>query len=119
MKADPKKEEGLKKPLLGLLPPVFNEQVARVLEHGAEKYGAWNWRENEVETMTYIHAMKRHLDAYLSNEDDDPESGLSHLAHIAASCAILMDAKVSCSLKDTRPVVILRDVVVEKDEVQT
>ena len=100
---DPKGEAGSRKPPLALLPPAFNEQTARALQCGAIKYRPWNWRETQVEYMTYLHAMKRHIDCLLNREDTDPESGAHHLGHVAAGCAILLDARQCGTLIDNRP----------------
>ena len=99
---DPHGEAGKKKPQLQLIPPSFNIQVAAALNEGAQKYGPWNWRKNRVEAMTYIGAIRRHLDQFLDGEDIDA-SGASHLGHIAASCAILIDAAAAGMLVDNRP----------------
>lgn len=100
---DPKRAAGALKPQLQLIPPVFNETVAAALSHGADKYGPWNWRENKIEMMTYLGAMKRHIDALLDGEDLAPDSGVHHLGHIAASCAIVLDAGKHGTLVDNRP----------------
>ena len=100
---DPKRAAGALKPQLQLIPPVFNELVAAALEGGARRYGPWNWRENKVEMMTYLGAMKRHIDALLDGEDLAPDSGVHHLGHIAASCAIVLDAGKHGTLVDNRP----------------
>jgi hypothetical protein len=102
---DPKGSEGKKKPQLQLIPPVFNIQVADALAFGGEKYGPWNWRKNKVEYMTYLGAMKRHIDALLEGENTAPDSGVHHLGHIAASCAIVLDATKQCTLVDNRPTI--------------
>lgn len=86
-----------------LLPPVALEMTAWVHGLGAAKYGAWNWRQNRVQAMTYVGAILRHLTAWTDGEDVDPESGVSHLAHIAAGCNILMDAAHAGMLVDNRP----------------
>lgn len=44
----------------------------------------------------------RHLNAWRDGEDRDPESGFSHIAHIATSCNILMDAAHCGTLQDDR-----------------
>jgi hypothetical protein len=44
----------------------------------------------------------RHLNAWRDGEDVDPESGRSHIAHIAASCNILLDAEHCGTLQDER-----------------
>jgi hypothetical protein len=100
---DPKGEAGKLKPQLQLIPPVLSQETAKALSRGAGKYGPWNWRENKVEIMTYIGAMKRHLDCILEGEDIDPESGAHHLGHVAASCGIVLDAQKHGTLVDNRP----------------
>lgn len=104
---DPKGDEGKKKPQLQLIPPVLNTELAKALSFGAyhrkEPYGPWNWRKNKVEYMTYIGAMKRHIDALLEREDVASDSGVHHLGHIAASCAIVLDAAKHGTLVDNRP----------------
>lgn len=89
---NPKEQAGQAKCPMHLLPPEALRQVAEVLKHGADKYGAWNWREAGINASTYIAAIYRHLSAWQDGEDLDPESGKSHIAHVAACCAILMDA---------------------------
>ena len=100
---DPKGIAGLAKPQLQLVPPVINTAMAAALKIGADKYGPWNWREDKVEIMTYLGAMRRHIDAVLEGEDLDPESGAHHLGHVAAGCAIVLDALAHGTLVDNRP----------------
>ena len=94
MSNDPKENASQEKCPLHLIPPVFNREVAYVLALGAKKYGEWNWRETEggVKASVYVGAIRRHLDAWWDSEFYDPESGRSHISHIAATCAILLDA---------------------------
>lgn len=75
------------------MPPAAEEMICQVLQSGADKYGAWNWRLSGVEAATYISAIKRHLAAIHSGEWNDPESGKPHIAHIAASASIMLDAE--------------------------
>lgn len=89
---DVKKAAGSVKPQLVLMPPVAEEKICEVLKFGADKYGAWNFRLTGVEMSTYVSAIKRHLAAVHRGEWIDPESGVPHLAHIAASCCICLDA---------------------------
>jgi len=99
---DPKGQAGSLKAPLGLVPPYAMEQTAWVHNLGAEKYGPWNWRETGVCASTYVNAILRHLNAWRDGEDLDPESGITHLAHIACSANILMDAEVCGKLQDDR-----------------
>lgn len=100
---NPKQAYGDKKPPLHLVPPVAITYMAVALKEGARKYGAYNWRTDDVEAMTYVGAAMRHLGAYLDGENLDPESGNPHLAHALASIAILVDAQESGKLIDNRP----------------
>jgi hypothetical protein len=101
--ADPKGQAGAAKTQLQLVPPVLSAEAAKALALGAAKYGPWNWRENRVELMTYLGAMKRHIDAIIDGEDIDPESGAFHLGHVAAGCGIVLDARRHGTLIDNRP----------------
>ncbi len=87
---DPKGDIGATKAPLWLLPPVALEVASWAHKHGADKYGLFNWRENKVCASTYISAMMRHLNAWRDGEDNDPDSRVSHLAHIIASANILL-----------------------------
>jgi hypothetical protein len=100
---DPKGTAGLLKPQLQAIPPIANRHMAAALALGAAKYGPWNWRGRKVEAMTYLGAMRRHIDAYLDGENLDPESGASHLGHVMAGCAIVLDAEAHGNLIDNRP----------------
>lgn len=57
-----------------------------MLQHGAAKYGENNWQKVEPRSR-YIAAALRHLNAHQQGERNDPETGLSHLAH--ATCCLL------------------------------
>ena len=104
MSNDPKGREGKKKTPLQLLPPEAMRAGAQVLKLGASKYGEWNWRTSEgVEAMTYVGAIRRHLDAFVEGVEIDEESGESHIAHILAGAMILLDAKKAGKLIDNRP----------------
>lgn len=101
--ADPKGDAGKTKAPMELLPPFSLMETAWVHGLGAEKYGRYNWRKGDVNASIYVSAIMRHLMAWQSGEDNDPESGRSHLAHIAAGCNILMDAQKHGRLIDDRP----------------
>ncbi|RYC29008.1 hypothetical protein D3273_26195 [Lichenibacterium minor] len=105
MKENVKAYAGAVKARLDLVPPVFKLKVSLALAFGAAKYGEHNWRSVEalpVRASTYIAAMHRHLDAWASGEDVADDSGVDHLAHLAASCAILMDARAAGRFEDDR-----------------
>lgn len=70
-----------------LLPLQEIEDVIDVLQFGAKKYSADNWKLVENMDDRYYDALMRHIAAYRSGEEVDPESGLNHLAH--AACNVL------------------------------
>lgn len=74
------------KPRVDLFPWPAVGPVTRVLEFGAKKYAAHNWRQGFTRTRLLAAAL-RHILADLEGETFDPESGLPHLDH--AACMIL------------------------------
>ena len=57
------------------------EGMVRVLEMGAKKYSKDNWKLGMPVTQV-CESLMRHLFAYMSGEDKDPESGESHMSHV-------------------------------------
>ena len=75
---------------LELIPPEWTWGVGAVLTFGAQKYAAGNWATgNGFEWSRLIGATERHLTAFKSGENLDPESGLSHLYHAGCMLAFL------------------------------
>ena len=77
---------------IALVPPECIISIANVLGYGAKKYGPDNWRSdlnNTSYSRTYS-SIQRHLHQFWAGEDNDQESGLSHLAHAATQIMILM-----------------------------
>ena len=99
---DPKGAAGALKTPLSLIPSYAMEQTAWVHKLGSDKYGPYNWRKTGVCASTYVNAILRHLNAWRDGETLDPESGISHLAHVACSCNILLDADHCGTLQDDR-----------------
>lgn len=80
------------KPPIHLIPADILCDIANVFKMGAEKYGVNNWRDDADTTSwsrTYS-SLQRHLIAWQTGEDTDPESGLPHLAHATTQLMILM-----------------------------
>lgn len=57
------------------------ELVSRVREFGAKKYARNNFKITGFKYTRSLAAAIRHIWAFLGGEDNDPESGLSHLGH--------------------------------------
>lgn len=85
---------------LQYLEPAANAPTARVLEHGAEKYGYRNWRVDPISLRTYLGAVQRHIDAMKEGQWLDPDSGQPHFAHIGANVHVVMDAKAYGTMHD-------------------
>ncbi len=100
---NPKDRIGVRKPPLHLVPPTAEILESAVMALGAKKYGAFNWRTTNVRASVYIAAARRHLVQWFDGQDDDSESGVSHLAHARACLGILLDAMATGHLVDDRP----------------
>ncbi len=85
--------EGIKfdqtKPRMDLLSADFLFGVARVLTYGAKKYSDRNYLG--LDKSRVIAAAMRHLVAYMGGEENDPETGESHLYHAACNMMMLDD----------------------------
>jgi len=92
----------LNKPRLSDVPPVALFALGAAMSNGKDKYGRFNWRETGTTSSVFYDAMQRHLAQWYSGEDFAEDSKVHHLAHIMASCAILMDSEYQGSLQDDR-----------------
>jgi hypothetical protein len=90
------------KPRLDLLEHSADIEIAAALLTGAAKYGVGNYRTIPIAARVYGAAIKRHVGAWLEGQELDPESGLSHLAHIGANVHVLFGALDAGTLQDDR-----------------
>ena len=85
--------EGVKfdtgKPRYDLIPPEALEEWAKVLTFGAQKYADRNW-EKGMKWGRVFGAMMRHGWAWWRGEENDPETGLSHLGHLICCASFLL-----------------------------
>lgn len=84
-----------------LIPPELMIAVGDILTFGAEKYGDYNWAQGMAWSRMYG-AMLRHQNAWWSGEDKDPESGRSHLWHVACCVAALIAYEMRGDGEDDR-----------------
>jgi hypothetical protein len=91
-----------------LLPPGPLLEIAEILDFGAKKYDAWNWSKGIKYSRVYA-ATLRHLWAWYRGEDNDPETGKSHLAHAGCCILFLLQYVRTRRSYDDRPIEQLSD----------
>lgn len=92
----PGRKDDADKPRYDLIPPEALDLIARVMTHGAQKYGVDNWQLVPDFRRRYFSAAMRHLWAYWNGEELDSGaegSGLPHLAHAACCVMFLLSEK--------------------------
>lgn len=99
---NPKSRFGVAKPGISAIPPVALLHCGEAMRDGEAKYGLFNWREHEVSASVYYNAAFRHLAAWWEGEKCAQDSGVHHLGHVMACCAILIDAETQGQLNDDR-----------------
>lgn len=87
---------------MDLLPPNAIIELAKVLNFGAKKYAANNWRKG-MAWSRMIGSLKRHLTAIEKGEDYDPETGILHSAHVMCNAAFLTEYYKIYPQGDDRP----------------
>lgn len=90
------------KPLLALLDPFALWEMAKVMTFGAKKYDPYNWQKG-IDYSRLFSAAQRHLLQFWAGEDNDPETGLSHLAHALCCCMMLLWHTRNRKNRDDRP----------------
>lgn len=85
-----------------LVPAYAQEQYARVLTKGAEKYAERNW-EQGMKWSKVLASLKRHIAKFEMGEDLDGETGLHHMAHAMCNAAFLVQYSKTCPHFDDRP----------------
>ena len=78
--------------------------IVKVLEFGAQKYGAFNWAKG-MDWDRLFSATLRHLTAWWEGEKADPETGFSHLWHAATCLLFLIAYEIRGIGNDNRPTV--------------
>ena len=99
---NPKDAYGKAKPGLSAIPPSALIHLGAAMADGAGKYGMFNFRRTKIEALVYYDAAMRHLLKWRDCEHYDSDSGVSHLGHVMACCAILLDAELQGKLIDNR-----------------
>lgn len=91
-----------------LSPLCTHEDELRVWAYGKEKYAAWNWAKGMAWSVPFASLM-RHMAAWQMGENNDPESGLPHLAHAMCNLRMLTLYSRTFPEGDDRPTVPLKN----------
>lgn len=86
-----------------LLPPDALDEVLRVLQGGAARYGERNW-ERGMSWSRPFSALMRHAWAWWRGQDVDPDTGISHLAHACVNLIFLIAYEKRGVGTDDRPI---------------
>jgi len=92
---------------LSTIPPASLAHEAMALMDGAEKYEAYNFRQDKIAVMEYIAAAERHIQKFKDRafeNDEDPISLVHELGAAKASLGIILDAMENGNAIDDRPV---------------
>jgi hypothetical protein len=100
---NPKQLYGDKKPPVHLIHQIAELHESAALHSGKRKYGENNYLKTEVEAMTYVGAMLRHIKAWVSGERVDPKELVHHLGAVKACATILLVTEATGMLIDNRP----------------
>lgn len=81
------------KQILLELHPELEDELAKVFakDYGFQNFiisGRDNWKKG-LPILSICESLKRHLDAFMEGQDNDPESGLNHIGHIQANALFL------------------------------
>ena len=82
----------------GLIPPLELREMVAVLTKGAQKYERDNWQLVPDSKRRYFDALQRHLWDWKAGEQNDPETGLHHLAHALCNLMFLYEHDVKYSV---------------------
>jgi hypothetical protein len=112
--------KGSKDARYDLIPPEATWFEALVYGQGAEKYAERNW-EMGYEWGKTIAALERHLQLFKAGEDNDPESGLPHMAHARWHTGVILTFAARGLGIDDRPenvaLMAMQATVLNQDEI--
>lgn len=101
---NPKDAVGVRKGPISTVSAAVMAELGLAMLEGARKYGRHNYRVSGVRASVYWDALFRHLMAWWDfSQDDDPDSGLSHLVKAMACLCVLRDAQHLDNWVDDRP----------------
>ncbi|AAN12816.1 endolysin; inhibits RNA polymerase [Mycobacterium phage Omega] len=113
---NPKDAVGTGKVPFSTVPSEVIAELGLVMLEGSRKYGRHNYRSAGVRASVYFDAAMRHLTRWWEGEDLDPDSGMPHLIHAMACCAVVRDSEFRGNWTDDRPPRLKKDWMVELND---
>jgi hypothetical protein len=101
--SNPKDAVGIKKTPFSTIPTTVIAELGVAMLEGAAKYGRSNYRVIGVRGSVYYDATMRHMMSWWEGQDNDPDSGISHVTKAIASLVVLRDAMIRGTWVDDRP----------------
>jgi hypothetical protein len=102
-RTNPKTATGNLKRPQGCVSQAVVAELGVAMMEGDRKHGRHNYRAAPVLASIMFDATRRHLDDWWEGEDDDSDSGLSHVTKAIASLTVLRDAMIFGTFEDDRP----------------
>lgn len=90
------------KPAVQYIPMEALFAMGEAYGYGAKKYGGYNFQLTGLEVTRCLAAAIRHIFLFLSGEDNDKESGKSHLGHALAAIGMAIYTLAHFPSKDDR-----------------
>lgn len=87
---------------MDLIPPEMLMAIGTVITYGANKYAERDW-EDGMEWNRFYAAALRHMNAWQSGEEIDPESGYPHMWHATTSLIYILTYQLRGIGTDNRP----------------
>lgn len=73
-----------------ILPIDALEEIIKVFQFGEKKYARGNFANGDgLEYTRVLNSLMRHTTSFMRGEDNDPETGLSHIGH-AGACTLML-----------------------------
>ena len=88
IKSETARRDNKDKPRFSLVSVDALWDLVEVLEFGAKKYDADNWKKG-MSYKSVLDSLYRHLLAILDGDDYDPESGCKHIGHVLCNAMFL------------------------------
>jgi hypothetical protein len=100
---NPKGAVGINKAPMSTVSSAVLAEVGVAMLEGTLKYGRHNYRRVGIRASVYYDATIRHMFSWWEGEDQDPDSGMSHITKAIASLVVLRDAMIQSKIEDDRP----------------